>query len=716
MLRARASWRALLIHVPALPVGTSEPLRSRPSTAGPGLCHPGRVPGPPGACPVDPSSSHAGLAAHLAVGALGPGLGAEQPRPGGQPRPRGPALPAFPVRCRPLVAICGVASVLAPLGPPLAPTQAGARPPQRATAPSGQPTRPGHRQAPTRPVPTSRSPPNPLSSPPSQGRAQFGGCRDPIDSHGVHTLGDSRPSPEAASSPGCFPGGRRAAGGPAWGSQGRGGLRPVPIWEQCGAPTRAGPGEKVRLSLQRPWDEGDPHFMDLGARPVRWPLSAQAVHSWEDRGAPASPQVTHVYSTPSWVSRADPELSAKAHPAQDPGQSWRQDLSPSAQPVCPGPPAQGRLTATDGRPGGPLSPAVTAAAAWHLLWIPLGAEASDAAQPRGACLGASGDSGELRSSHLIRRPTGAWVGWWEGGRRQSPGPAQPEAWSFLQAAPPHEGSLTTLPDPCPPNARASGGHRACRGQAKEPWGEAEGSAPHTLDHQCRGPFPPQPKLPKTGASGQSPGLPGILRPITISSAATVSPGPLGSRGSSHNGGHCLGQTPSLLSSKTAFCKLAQRAPDHQGPALSKVKPAKALPDPSLQTSPVQGSEELDRLPLGALATAGQPCRTPAHALGRAREPAGVQLQGWGSLGWGGPVLALVQRLSPPPPLSGRFAIQCHNQSVLFGGKGCGFWGSRGLRPGTHAPLMETPGLQHSSLAAQGLGPSSPTTARPPSGG
>lgn len=110
-----------------------------------------------------------------------------------------------------------------------APTQAGARLPQRATAPSGQPTGPGHRRAPTQPVPASRSPPNPLSSPPSQGRAQFGGCRDPIYSHGVRTLGDSHPSLEVASSPGCFPGGRRAAGGPSWGSQGRGGLRSVPI-------------------------------------------------------------------------------------------------------------------------------------------------------------------------------------------------------------------------------------------------------------------------------------------------------------------------------------------------------------------------------------------------------------------------------------------------------------------------------------------------------
>lgn len=397
--------------------------------------------------------------------------------------------------------------------------------------------------------------------------------------------------------------------------------------------------------------------MDLGARPVRWPLSAQAVHSWEDRGvshrgpeplanpashprgpappcircqAPASPQVTHVYSTPSWVSRADPELSAKAHPAQDPGQSWRQDLSPSAQPVCPGPPAQGRLTATDGRPGGPLSPAVTAAAAGHLLWIPLGAEASDAAQPRGACLGASGDSGELRSSHLIRRPTGAWVGWWEGRRRQSPGPAQPEAWSFLQAAPPHEGSLTTLPDPCPPNARASGGHRACRGRAKEPWGEAKGSAPHTLDHQCRGPFPPQPKLPKTGASGQSPGLPGILRPITISSAATVSPGPLGSRGSSHNGGHCLGQVGH------------RAAPPDQGLTGRWAVPAPAAPQAG-QT--VHSSNH--SLP-GQLASWGV---TPVTNTPRRRAPGPLILWGW----WEGP---LWSAHAPHPRGSPRPARTC----------------------------------------------------------
>ena len=111
-----------------------------------------------------------------------------------------------------------------------APTQAGARLPQRATTPSGQPTGPGHRRAPARPIPASRSPPNPLSSPPSQGRAQFEGCRDPTDSHGMRTLGDGRLSPEAASSPGCFPGGWRVAGGPSWGSPDWGGLRPVPIW------------------------------------------------------------------------------------------------------------------------------------------------------------------------------------------------------------------------------------------------------------------------------------------------------------------------------------------------------------------------------------------------------------------------------------------------------------------------------------------------------
>ena len=85
---------------------------------------------------------------------------------------------------------------------------------------------------------TPRAPQDPLSSVSSQGRAQFGGCRDPIVSQGVHTLGNSCPSPEAASSPECFPGGRRAAGGPSWGSQGPGGLRPLPFQEQGGAPTR----------------------------------------------------------------------------------------------------------------------------------------------------------------------------------------------------------------------------------------------------------------------------------------------------------------------------------------------------------------------------------------------------------------------------------------------------------------------------------------------
>ena len=62
-----------------------------------------------------------------------------------------------------------------------------------------------------------------------------------------------------------------------------------------------------------------------------------------------------------------------------------------------------------------------------------------------------------------------------------------------------------------------------------------------MDHQCWGLFPPQPKSPKTGASGWSPSLPGVLRPVTISSAATVPRGPLGSSRSSHGGGHRLGR-------------------------------------------------------------------------------------------------------------------------------------------------------------------------------
>ncbi|CAN0346917.1 unnamed protein product [Rangifer tarandus platyrhynchus] len=40
---ARATWRALLIHVPALPAGTSEPLRSRPSTRWPWFVSPWQV-------------------------------------------------------------------------------------------------------------------------------------------------------------------------------------------------------------------------------------------------------------------------------------------------------------------------------------------------------------------------------------------------------------------------------------------------------------------------------------------------------------------------------------------------------------------------------------------------------------------------------------------------------------------------------------------------
>ena len=175
------------------------------------------------------------------------------------------------------------------------------------------------------------------------------------------------------------------------------------------------------------------------------------------RQAPAGPQVTHIYRVPSWLSRADPGLSAKAHPAQDPGHSWRQDLTASAQPVCPGPPAQGRLTTADGQPGEPLSPwrppQPQGTCCRYLL------EQKHQTRPRtgGSRLGASGGSAEFRSFCALGPQTCRSLGGTAGGREagRAQGPAQPEAWSFLQAAPPHEASLTVVPAACPPIARAS---------------------------------------------------------------------------------------------------------------------------------------------------------------------------------------------------------------------------------------------------------------------
>lgn len=116
-----------------------------------------------------------------------------------------------------------------------------------------------------------------------------------------------------------------------------------------------------------------------------------------------------------------------------------------------------------------------------------------------------------------------------------------------------------------------------------------------------------------------------------------------------------------------------------------------MPDPP-SDQPAQGSEEPARLPLGSLATAGQPLPHPGPCLecplgrvllalragphlpagARAWEPAGSSSRVGGSLGRGRLVLAPVQHSAlPPSPLSGRFAIQCHNQLVLFGGKGRG---------------------------------------------
>ena len=95
-------------------------------------------------------------------------------------------------------------------------------------APSGGPTGPGHPRAPAGP-PELRSLP---------GQSPVWGMQGPHRFPRGTYLGNSCPSPEAASSPECFPGGRRAAGGPSWDSQGLGGLRPVPFREQGGAPTR----------------------------------------------------------------------------------------------------------------------------------------------------------------------------------------------------------------------------------------------------------------------------------------------------------------------------------------------------------------------------------------------------------------------------------------------------------------------------------------------
>ena len=140
------------------------------------------------------------------------------------------------------------------------------------------------------------------------------------------------------------------------------------------------------------------------------------------RQAPAGPQVTHIYRVPSWLSRADPELSAKAHPAQDPGHSRRQDLIASAQPVCPGPPAQGRLTTAHGQPGEPSSPVAAATPQGTCCGYLL--EQKHQTRPRtgGSRLGASGGSAELRSLHLVHKPAGSWAG-----RREARRPAEPRA-------------------------------------------------------------------------------------------------------------------------------------------------------------------------------------------------------------------------------------------------------------------------------------------------
>ena len=104
--------------------------------------------------------------------------------------------------------------------------------------------------------------------------------------------------------------------------------------------------------------------------------------------------------------------------------------------------------------------------------------------------------------------------------------------------------------------------------------------------------------------------------------------------------------------------------DLHSPDAPSKGPARALPS----DQPFQGSEELDQLPLGTLAKAGQPLPHPGPCLSAswggvllapARRPSpvrrgqgmgarGVQRQGGGSLGCGRLVLAPVQHLAPFP--------------------------------------------------------------------
>ena len=215
----------------------------------------------------------------------------------------------------------------------------------------------------------------------------------------------------------------------------------------------------MHLSLQQPRGEGDPCFTDLGTGPVVCLFSAQphAIQPWVDRGqshpgpeplasptsrprgpasplhpvlGPASPRVTRACRAPSWISRADPELSPQTHPAQNPGHTRRQDLAASAQPVGPGQPD----------PQGLHSQRLQAVAtrAWR-----------DGTQPHpgGSHLGVRGDLAGAQIFHLTRRPAGTGVRWREGrGGWQSPeqrgpgrprGPCTPRSWNtwpFLQVA------------------------------------------------------------------------------------------------------------------------------------------------------------------------------------------------------------------------------------------------------------------------------------------
>ena len=151
-----------------------------------------------------------------------------------------------------------------------------------------------------------------------------------------------------------------------------------------------------------------------------------------------------------------------------------------------------------------------------------------------------------------------------------------------------------------------------------------------------GPLPSSAQVWKTGASGWSPGLPVVLRPVTISSAATVSRGPLGSPRSSHGGGHHLGRVG--------------HGPAPPDLGLTAAGPFLHRPLPSLSrlcTPPITPG------PAGELGVTSVP-DTP-----RPRAPNPLILQGWGE----GP---LWQAHSPHPRGSPRPARTCTSPGLEAG--------------------------------------------------